>query len=165
MSAVGAGVDVSLCMCDSGGYTATKIPFKHSFSGNCAALVLISTFMCFWALYIPRIDPHIFQQQIRQIDCGNILIAHRHMNVEIGTMAAQFLFCEYLFRIFGIVSLRWQLQANRCTAKCKPVLYAYLIFCVSWRAVGRVRSGSVGGSPAPPSGRRRAGAPALSLAA
>ena len=43
-------------------------------------------------LYIPRIDPHIFLQQNRQTDFGNIYIAHRHTNVEIGTAARTFSF-------------------------------------------------------------------------
>ncbi len=36
-------------------------------------------------LYIPRIGPHIFMQQKRQTDGGNMEIAHRHLNVEMGT--------------------------------------------------------------------------------
>jgi len=72
-------------------YTAMKIPFIYFQKRNCAASVPISTiFICLWVIYIfPGSVQHIFLQQTHR---GNIQISRGHMNVEIGTEAAQY--CE-----------------------------------------------------------------------
>jgi hypothetical protein len=70
-------------------HTEKKIPFMYShlpekelrgLSPNFHLLLSVSD------LCTPRIGPHIFLQQNRQTDPGNIYIAHRHRNVEIWTV-------------------------------------------------------------------------------
>ncbi len=50
-------------------------------------------------LYIPSISPPILLQPNRQTDCGNIKIAHRYMNIEIGTDDMQLPLWECISRM------------------------------------------------------------------
>ncbi len=83
-----------LFMCGLLKITVHSLPclsfFKLFYNVNYGELYALQrkSHLCFPRQGIARPQSHIFLQQNRQTDCGNISIAHRHMNVEIGTEAA-----------------------------------------------------------------------------
>ncbi len=85
-------------------YTAKAIPFIYSFSGNCAASTLICTIMCLLAIYIFPRSVHIFPSAEQADPSWEYII--RSQTHECGNWAPIFLFWEYMFQIFGILSLQ-----------------------------------------------------------
>jgi hypothetical protein len=69
-------------------------------------------------LYISRIGLTILLQPNMVTDPGNIQIAHRNMNVEIGTEAAQFPEKEFINGIF--IAVQYIMTCLSCT------LYRYI---------------------------------------
>ncbi len=111
-------------------YTAKKIPFMYSFSGNCAASVPISTFMCLWEIYIFPGSVHIFpaaEQPGRSWEYINRLQSHECANWD--CMAAQFLFWNICFE-FSVLVLcsveKYHIVHTLCTIRrktypCHPI--------------------------------------------
>jgi hypothetical protein len=89
-----------------------KIVNKYYLKRNCAATVPISTFMSVRGLYIPPIDLPILLQENMGTYPWKIEITHRHINVKIGTEAAQFSDKEYINGILVAVCLAYNLSSQ-----------------------------------------------------
>ncbi len=85
--------------------TIPKIRNKYSQERNCGASVPISTFMCLRVIYIFGWSVCLFccRKYVDRSWEYRIWFAHRHLNVEIGTEAAQFPEKEYINGIFVAV--------------------------------------------------------------
>ncbi len=81
--------------------TRPKIRNKYSQKGTARHSPISYTHVSVSDLYTPKIDLPILLQEIGG-DHGNILVAHRHMNVEIRNEAAQFLFWEVKSKFLSV---------------------------------------------------------------
>ncbi len=79
--------------------------------------------VCEWLIFSQDRSTYFPGSRIGRSIVGRYMyIAHRHMNVEIGTVAVQLLFWEYLFWIFGIVYLQWGSALQRQNTEIsKPI--------------------------------------------
>ncbi len=99
-------------------------PFMYSQNWNCyfrnriiMICLPVPTLTYLLDLYISRIGLPIPMQGIVWTDPGNIYIAHRYMNVEIGTEAAQFPEKEYINGIF--LAVRRKIRLIETNSKCR----------------------------------------------
>jgi hypothetical protein len=88
--------------------------------------------------YIPRIGPHIFFCKKGKSIVG-LYKSLTEKCVEIGTEAAQFLFWEYLLRIFGSVSLQWAVLYINCSLTYKIASVYKAQFCHVGQPLNTVR--------------------------